>query len=75
MELKTSSAPLFSCPRSKFLLYQVCLAATLAPPLLLLLLLQVRVTLLPSMTSPGGLTDTEGMRGASGRRDMNKFVD
>lgn len=71
MELKTSSAPLFSCLRYKLLLYQVCLAATLAT----LLLLQVRVTVLPSMTSPGGLTDTEGKCGASGGRDMNKFVD
>lgn len=70
MELKTSSAPLFSCLRYKLLLYQVCLSATSAP-----LLLQVRVTVLPSMTSPGGVTDTEGKCGASGGRDMNKFVD
>lgn len=70
MELKTSCALLFSCRRYKLLLYQVCLSATLAS-----LLLQVRVTVLPSTTSPGGLTDTEGKRGASGGRDMNKFVD
>lgn len=75
MELKTSCAPIFSRLRYKLLLYHVCRSATLASPPPPLLLPQVRVTVLPSMTSPGGLTDTEGKRGASGGGDMNKVAD
>lgn len=66
MELKTRSLPLLMCRGLEFPLYQEWLAAMWAS------LLQVRVTRVPSIMSPGGLHDTEGNCGASGENKDKK---